>query len=149
MSLNLHQSWSLTLPHYCLQPPWPNFHYPLMTTLTPFHCITKIYFCILSQTQKSPYLNKGWVPCYEVELFFFFHSLILILYKRYCWQDYYLKDVESVAKMIKHSNCVINLIGRQYETRYMYIYRAWKGAFLLFGMSRFSCQQVNFSFSFS
>jgi len=31
--------------------------------------------------------------------------------------DYYLKDVESVAKMIKHSNCVINLIGRQYETR--------------------------------
>lgn len=31
--------------------------------------------------------------------------------------DYNLKDPESVAKLVKHSNCVINLIGRQYETR--------------------------------
>lgn len=31
--------------------------------------------------------------------------------------DYHLKDVDSVAKVLKHSNCVINLIGRQFETR--------------------------------
>ncbi|KAJ7388582.1 39kDa subunit of ndufa9, NADH:ubiquinone oxidoreductase [Desmophyllum pertusum] len=31
--------------------------------------------------------------------------------------DYHLKDVESVAKVMKHSNCVINLIGREFETR--------------------------------
>lgn len=31
--------------------------------------------------------------------------------------DYNLKDPESVAKVLKNSNCVINLIGRQYETR--------------------------------
>ena len=32
-------------------------------------------------------------------------------------QDYDLKDFDSVANVVKHSNCVINLVGRQFETR--------------------------------
>ena len=31
-------------------------------------------------------------------------------------QEFHLKDVESVKKAVQHSNVVINLIGRDYET---------------------------------
>ena len=31
-------------------------------------------------------------------------------------QEYHLKNVESVKKAVQHSNVVINLIGRDYET---------------------------------
>lgn len=31
-------------------------------------------------------------------------------------QEFHLKDVESVRKAVQHSNVVINLIGRDYET---------------------------------
>lgn len=37
----------------------------------------------------------------------------------FIFKDYHLKDVDSVAKVLKHSNCVINLIGRQFETRWV------------------------------
>lgn len=32
-------------------------------------------------------------------------------------QDYSLTDPQSIAKVVKHSNVVINLVGRDYETR--------------------------------
>ena len=32
-------------------------------------------------------------------------------------QTYNLKDPSSVLKVVKHSNVVINLVGRDYETR--------------------------------
>ncbi len=32
-------------------------------------------------------------------------------------QDYRLTDAKSIAKAVKHSNVVINLVGRDYETR--------------------------------
>ena len=38
-----------------------------------------------------------------------------------CLQDYSLRDPESIMKVIKHSNVVINLVGRDYETRYMFM----------------------------
>ena len=34
------------------------------------------------------------------------------------FQAYHLKDANSVAKVVKYSNVVINLVGRDYETRY-------------------------------
>lgn len=33
-------------------------------------------------------------------------------------QDYHLKDEESVAKMVKYSSVVVNLLGKDFETRY-------------------------------
>ena len=47
-----------------------------------------------------------------------------------------------MAKMMKHSNCVINLIGRQYETRY--IYRAGKGLSSCLGQVDFPASKVCF-----
>lgn len=35
-------------------------------------------------------------------------------------QDYSLRDPASIMKAVKHSNVVINLVGRDYETRYIY-----------------------------
>lgn len=32
-------------------------------------------------------------------------------------QDYNLRDTESLRKVVQHSNLVINLVGRDYETR--------------------------------
>ena len=37
----------------------------------------------------------------------------------FCFQDYSLRDPESIMKVMTHSNVVINLVGRDYETRYM------------------------------
>lgn len=34
-------------------------------------------------------------------------------------QEFNLKDVDSVLKVVRHSNVVINLIGRDHETRFM------------------------------
>ena len=34
-----------------------------------------------------------------------------------CVQEFHLKDVESVKKAVRFSNVVVNLIGRDYETR--------------------------------
>ena len=39
-----------------------------------------------------------------------------------CLKDYSLRDPESIMKVMKHSNVVINLVGRDYETRYIGAY---------------------------
>lgn len=56
--------------------------------------------------------------------FLFLKKLLLLDYSKlqfpfFIFKDYHLKDVDSVAKVLKHSNCVINLIGRQFETRWV------------------------------
>ena len=32
-------------------------------------------------------------------------------------QDYNLRDPESIRKVVQYSNVVVNLVGREYETR--------------------------------
>lgn len=44
--------------------------------------------------------------------------VVIVVIDAVCLQDYSLRDPESIMKVIKHSNVVINLIGRDYETRY-------------------------------
>lgn len=60
----------------------------------------------------------------KFEISFFLKIAVAGLFKSYnfpffIFKDYHLKDVDSVAKVLKHSNCVINLIGRQFETRWV------------------------------
>ena len=44
-------------------------------------------------------------------------SLSISLSLSLCVQEFHLKDVESVKKAVRFSNVVVNLIGRDYETR--------------------------------
>lgn len=61
----------------------------------------------------------------KFEIFFFLKIVVVGLFKSYnffffIFKDYYLKDVDFVVKVLKYFNCVINLIGRQFEIRWVF-----------------------------
>lgn len=63
----------------------------------------------------------------KFEIFFFLKIVVVGLFKSYnffffIFKDYYLKDVDFVVKVLKYFNCVINLIGRQFEIRWVFYF---------------------------
>ena len=57
----------------------------------------------------SPVFSQGWVKTGNIDTG---SNVCFNFYK-----DYDLRDTECVANMIKYSNVVINLVGRNFSTR--------------------------------